>query len=320
MTARPRLSRELAASLALAERTGVELPPVETLELPEKVVQFGTGAFLRGFAEYFIDEANRRGIFGGSVVAVSSTGSPRDALLNEQDGLYTLAMQGVEGSAARQRYRIIASLNRAISARDDWSAVLDLARSTDVGIVISNTTEVGIVLDETDTFDANPPRSFPGKLTRFLAERARAFDYDERRGVVVLPCELNEDNGDALRDVVATLARKWSVGSQFERWLRNAVVFCNTLVDRIVPGAVATNEADRIGRLFGYRDGLITACESYALFAIQGDERLRDALGFVDADPRIIIAPDIRPYRERKVRVLNGTHTISVTVALLAGL
>jgi len=320
MSARPRLSRELVASLVLADGTGVDLPPVETLELPEKVVQFGTGAFLRGFAEYFIDEANRRGMFNGSVVAVSSTGSQRDALLNEQDGLYTLAIQGVEGTAARQRYRIVASLSRAISARDDWSAVLDLARSPDIQLVISNSTEVGIVLDETDTFDANPPRSFPGKLTRFLAERARAFDYDEQRAVIVLPCELIEDNGDVLRDIVATLARRWSLGARFEQWLRSAVIFCNTLVDRIVPGVVAPEEADRIGRLFGYRDGLVTSCESYALFAIEGDDDLRPKLGFADGDPRIIIAPDIRPYRERKVRVLNGTHTISVPVALLAGL
>jgi tagaturonate reductase len=320
MSARPRLSRELVASIVLADGTGVEVPPVETRELPEKVVQFGTGAFLRGFAEYFIDEANRRGMFGGSVVAVSSTGSQRDALLNEQDGLYTLAIQGVDGSAPRQRYRIIASLSRAISARDDWSAILDLARSPDAQVVISNSTEVGIVLDESDSFDGNPPRSFPGKLTRFLAERARVFDYDEHRGLVVLPCELIENNGEVLREIVAKLARRWSLGARFEQWLRSSVIFCNTLVDRIVPGVVPNEEADRIGRLFGYRDGLITACESYALFAIQGDDHLRARLGFANADPRIIIASDIRPYRERKVRVLNGAHTISVPVALLAGL
>jgi tagaturonate reductase len=320
MPARPRLSRELAASLALAEQTGVEVPPLETLELPEKVVQFGTGAFLRGFAGYFIDEANRKGMFGGSIVAVSSTGSERDAVLNEQGGLYTLAIRGMEGTEARQRYRIIASVNRAVSARDEWPAVLDLARSPDIQVVISNSTEVGIVLDEADRFDASPPRSFPGKLTRFLAERARAFDYDEQRGVVVLPCELIEANGDMLRDIVQKLARRWALGARFERWLGVAAVFCNTLVDRIVPGVVSAEESNRIGRLFGYRDGLITACESYALFAIQGDDRLRAKLGFADADSRIIVAPDIHPYRERKVRVLNGAHTISVPVALLAGL
>src|SRR5881394_2772783 len=141
MSARPRLSRELVASLALAERTGVEVPRLETLELPERVVQFGTGAFLRGFAEYFIDEANRRGLFGGAVVAISSTGSRRDAVLNEQDGLFTLAIQGVNGSAARQRYRIVASLSRALSAHDDWATVLELARSPDLEVVVSNSTE-----------------------------------------------------------------------------------------------------------------------------------------------------------------------------------
>jgi tagaturonate reductase len=320
MSTRPRLSRELVASLTRIERTGAELPPVRALELPEKVVQFGTGAFLRAFAEYFIDEANRRGMFEGSVVAISSTGSQRDALLNDQDGLFTLAIQGVEGTAARQRHRIVASLSRAISARDEWSAVLELARSPDIEVVISNSTEVGIVLDEEDRFDANPPRSFPGKLTRFLAERARAFDYDGRRGVVVLPCELIDDNGDALREIVRELASRWALGARFEHWLADGVTFCNTLVDRIVPGVVSDEEADRVGRLFGYRDGLVTACESYALFAIEGDNRLRARLGFADADSRIVIAPDIRPYRERKVRVLNGAHTISVPVALLAGL
>src|SRR5689334_6272105 len=127
MSARPRLSRELVTSLALGELNGVELPPADTLGLPEKVVQFGTGAFLRGFAEYFIDEANRQGIFGGSVVAISSTGSQRDAVINEQDGLFTLAIQGVEGNAARQRFRIVGSLSRALSARDEWAAALELA-------------------------------------------------------------------------------------------------------------------------------------------------------------------------------------------------
>ncbi len=320
MSARPRLSLDLVASIGMAGHTGLDVPPVTTLELPEKAVQFGTGAFLRAFAEYFIDEANRRGMFGGSVVAVSSTGSRRDELLNEQDGLFTLAIQGIVGSAPRQRYRVVASLSRAISAQDEWQKVLDLARSPGIELVISNTTEVGIVLDDADRFDSHPPRSFPGKLTRFLAERAAAFDYDTSRGVVVLPCELIEDNGDTLREIVHVLGHRWRLDPRFASWLDTAVVFCNTLVDRIVPGVVSADEANRIGRVFGYRDDLATACEPYALLAIEGDDALRDRLGFVDGDSRIIVTPDIGPYRERKVRVLNGAHTISVPVALLAGL
>ena len=316
---RPRLSREVVASPAFAADAEVELPPLSTLALPETVVQFGTGAFLRGFADYFIDEANRRGTFGGSVVAVSSTGSSRDAVLNEQDGLYTLAIQGLERGEARRRYRVISSVNRAISASDDWDAVLALARDPAIRVVISNTTEVGIAFDEADSFDARPPRSFPGKLTRFLYERAVHFDFAVEQGVVVLPCELIEDNGSALGAIVGALARNWQLGERFKQWIKEAVEFRNTLVDRIVPGALPKDEAERLERAFGYRDGMVTACETYALFAIEGDERLRARLGFAD-DARIVIATDIRPYRERKVRVLNGGHTISVPVALLAGL
>jgi tagaturonate reductase len=319
MDARPRLSRKVVASLAAKGHAELEIPPDAMLALPEKVVQFGTGAFLRGFAESLIDDANRRGAFNGRIVAVSSTGSSRDAALNEQDGLFTLAIQGVEDGEARRRYRIVSSLSRAVSARDDWDAVLAVACEPAMSLVISNTTEVGIVLDETDTFDANPPRSFPGKLTRFLAERATAFDYDVRRGLVVLPCELIEDNGATLREIVRELSRRWTLDPRFERWLDDGVVFCNTLVDRIVPGVVSAEEAEGVSVAFGYRDALVTACEPYALFAIEGGDELRERLGFAAADSRVVVAADIRPYRERKVRVLNGAHTILAAVALLAG-
>ena len=317
--ARPRLSREVVSSPTFGADADIELPLASALALPETVVQFGTGALLRGFVDYFIDEANRRGEFGGSIVAVSSTGSSRDTILNEQEGLFTLAIQGLEGGAARRRYRVISSVNRAISAGDDWDAVLALAREPVIRLVVSNTTEVGIALDETDSFDARPPRSFPGKLTRFLYERAVHFDFDKERGVIVLPCELIEDNGAALRGIVRQLAAQWKLDERFATWLAQGVDFRNTLVDRIVPGALPKDEAERLERAFGYRDGMITACETYALFAIEGDEALRGRLGFAN-DSRIVVAPDIRPYRERKVRVLNGGHTISVPVALLAGL
>ena len=316
---RPRLSREVVSSPAFAAGADVELPPASILALPETVVQFGTGAFLRGFADYFIDQANRRGEFGGSVVAISSTGSSRDTVLNEQDGLFTLAIQGIERGEALRRYRVIASVSRALSATDDWDAVLAVARDPAIRIVISNSTEVGIVLDEADLFDAAPPRSFPGKLTRFLYERASHFDFTAECGVVVLPCELIEDNGTTLRAIVDELSRTWQLGDRFASWLATAVDFRNTLVDRIVPGAVPKDDEQRAERALGYRDGMITACETYALFAIEGDETFRARLGFAE-DARIVVAPDIRPYRERKVRILNGGHTISVSVALLAGL
>lgn len=315
----PTLDRALALSPAFQARADLVPPVPATLDLPERVVQFGTGALLRGFVEYFLDAANRQGSFDGRVVMVGSTGSGRDAVLNEQDGLYTLVVRGVEGGEVRDERRVIASVSRALSARDEWGEVLACARSPEVELVFSNTTEVGIALDEGDSADLEPPRSFPGKLTRFLYERARAFDHDPARGVVVIPCELIEDNGDRLREIVLALAERWALGDRFRAWVEAAVPFCNTLVDRIVPGTPDAGTLAGLREELGYRDDLLTSSEVYRLFAIQGDDALRARLRFADADPGIVVTPDVRPYRERKVRLLNGSHTITVPAALLCG-
>jgi tagaturonate reductase len=287
--------------------------------LPEKAVQFGTGAFLRGFVDAFLDESNRQGRFGGRVVAIASTSSGRERALNEQNGLYTLSIQGMEHGTARQERRIVASVSRALSAPDEWPAVLACARNPDLELVFSNTTEVGIVLDEGDRPDATPPRSFPGKLTRFLHERARAFDYDTTKGLTVIPCELIEENGERLCAIVLALAARWNLGSAFIDWIETAVPFCNTLVDRIVPGTPPPDRLAELHRMLGYRDPLLTTCESYRLFAIEGDDEIRARLPFAPDTRGLVIAEDIAPYRERKVRLLNGTHTAMVPVALLAG-
>ncbi|HWV58993.1 MAG TPA: tagaturonate reductase [Longimicrobiales bacterium] len=314
----PVLDRALVASPEFQSRRDVGAPPVALLDLPEKVVQFGTGGFLRGFVEYFIDAANRSGDFGGRIVMVGSTGSGRDSAVNEQDGLYTLLTRGIEGGVAREEYRIIGSVSRALSAATQWADVLALARDPDLELVFSNTTEVGIVLDDGDAPDASPPRSFPGKLTRFLYERARAFDFDPDRGVVVVPCELITDNGDRLREIVLELARRWSLEPEFARWVGEAVPFCNTLVDRIVP-PVSSAEVERITGRLGYADAMLTVCEPYRLFAIQADAATAARLRFAAADPGVVLTEDVTPYRERKVRVLNGAHTLMVPAALLAG-
>ena len=295
-------------------------PDAALLDLPEKAVQFGTGAFLRGFVDYFVDAANRTGAFGGRVVAIGSTGSGRDQLLNDQGGLYTLAIQGVEDGQVREEYRLISSVSRALSARSEWDEVLAVARNPAIELVFSNTTEVGIILDETDSPDLSPPNSFPGKLARFLLERGRAFGFAPEKGVVVIPCELIEDNGDRLKAIVLALAERWGIEAEFSRWIRESVPFCNTLVDRIVPGTPEGEHLERLHETVGYRDGMVTACEVYRLFAIEGDETLRQRLTFAHADPGILVTPDVSPFRERKVRLLNGTHTIIVSTALLCGL
>jgi tagaturonate reductase len=306
----PRLNRRLLESRSAEDAT---------LDLPEKVVQFGTGAFLRGFIEYFIDTANHAGTFGGRIVAVGSTGSGRDRKLNEQNGLYTIAERGIEAGHPRNEYRLITSVSRALSASLEWQAVLACARNADIELVCSNTTEIGIQLDDTDRLGPGVPKTFPGKLTSFLLERARHFDYARERGLVVLPCELIEDNGDRLKQIVLALADRWSLGLEFAQWLEDAVPFCNTLVDRIVPGEPDAAQLEMAWQELGYRDDLLTVCEPYRLFAIETNARTADRLAFSRADPNIFIAEDITPYRERKVRLLNGMHTIIVPLALLSG-
>lgn len=314
----PRLGVTLVRS-GLLTHAQIVGPTPEMLALPEKVVQFGTGAFLRGFVDFFLDEANRRGELGGRAVAIGSTASGRDAALNEQDGLYTLLVEGLENGAEHRECRIIASVSRALSAQRDWDAVLSLACNPALELVFSNTTEVGIAIDDDDTLDAAPPPSFPAKLTRFLLERGRAFQFADRAGLVVLPCELIERNGDRLRELVLALAGRWRVETAFAAWLDRAVPFCNTLVDRIVPGA--PNEAQRaaLSAVLPCQDELAIVAEPYRLFAIEAPPPARSRLRFTEVDSGIVVTDDVTPYRERKVRILNGGHTLIAAIGLLMG-
>ncbi len=312
----------LNAGLVRAGRdvsSGVKLPDARMLELPEKAIQFGTGALLRGLIGHLLDESNAAGRFNGRVVAIGSTGSGRDDLINSQDGLFTLLSEGLEKGKAVREYRVVSSLSRALSAVNQWDEVLALARNPDIEVIFSNTTEVGIALDPSDAAGLTPPRSFPAKLARFLFERAKAFGYDESKGVVVLPSELIERNGEVLRDLVLKVAAEWDFGLKFVAWLERSVSFGNTLVDRIVSGTPAPGRVGEIEEDLEFRDELVTVCEPFRMFAIEGDARVRAWVERVSADPGMFATDDIGPYRERKVRILNGGHTAMVPVALLAG-
>lgn len=305
------LARSLDATLA--RRRGLLIPDGG----PECVLQFGTGALLRGLPDVFVDEANREGRSVGRIVMVGSTGSGRAAALEEQDGLYTLCIRGLRDGEAVDETHLVASVSRALAASSDWAAVLDVARSPDLRLVVSNTTEVGIADDPEDRRDLDPPRSFPGKLAAVLAARAEAHDYAPEAGLVVLPCELIEGNGDRLGALVRRHAERWGLGDRFLAWLGSSVVFANTLVDRIVPGTPDDTE-DLAARL-GYRDDLLTVAEPYRLWAIEGDAALAERIPFAGLDG-VIVTDDLAPYRERKVRILNGGHTATVPAALLCGL
>ena len=316
-TLRRALDRSVITSQA-PKPSVVHLPPASLLELPERAVQFGTGGFLRGFVEFFIDGANRTGSFDGRIVAIGSTGSGRDDVVNDQQGLYTLVTEGIENGRPVRDFRLISSLSRALSANAEWGEVLQLARNPEIALVFSNTTEVGITLDPDDEL-GDPPRSFPGKLTAFLYERARTFGYSAESGLQIIPCELLDRNGDRLKEIVSELGARWNLGEAFQRWLAESVVFCNTLVDRIVPGVPSPERRADLEQILGYRDALITVCEPYRLFAIECPSDCRGALRFADADPGIILAGDIEPYRLRKVRLLNGAHSLLAPVALQCG-
>lgn len=315
----PALNRQLALAATLQAQTKAALPTLKLFNLPEKVLQFGAGGFLRAFADYFIDNANRHSIFNGRIVVVQSTSGSRGNTLHEQEGLFTLCEQGLENGARVENYTVISSISRTFSANDDWQAVLQCACNPQLELVLSNTTEVGIALDENDTLDLNPPRSFPGKLAAFLYARFKFFGGAADKGLVIIPCELVDNNGDLLLKVILTLAQNRGLGEEFVHWLTSANHFCNSLVDRIVPGTPANEVLQQHWQRLGYADRLLTSAEVYSLWAIQGDDTIRQRLSFASANPSIIVANDITPYRERKIRILNGTHTLSVPLAFLLG-
>lgn len=315
----PRLTQQHVLDAQFAGTTNWKGPDHKTFGLPEKVLQFGSGRLLRGFVDFFIDKANRNEVFNGRVVVVQSTGRQRSNHFNEQDGLFTVCVQGLENGEAVQQYEVLSSVSRAVPARENWQAVLDYARSPELEVIVSNTTEVGITFDSTDQIDRNPPASFPGKLTAVLYERYQAFGDEEDKGCVIVPTELIEDNGDRLKQIVLKLADMWELEEGFRQWLEKENFFCNTLVDRIVTGRPEARELSKRWRQLGYRDELLTVAEVYRLWAIEGTAEVRVKLSFSEADKGVIVTNDIAPYRERKVRILNGAHTISVPTAYLAG-
>lgn len=317
MAARERLTRSLPGAQGFDSATA--FPQKNLLDLPERAVQFGTGAFLRGFVEYFLDAANRSGAFGGRIVAIASTSSGRHEVVNEQDGLYTLVVEGIEEGRPQRDFQIVSSMSRALNSATQWTDILGLARNPDIDFIFSNTTEVGIALDDDDQ-PASPPRSFPGKLTMFLFERARAVHFSSDKPITVIPCELIEKNGERLREIVVTLGRRWSLGEDFLTWLDRDVEFCNTLVDRIVSGKPNTERQELLEAKLGYRDELLTICEPYRLFAIEAARDIRHRFAFAGADPGVILTDDVEPFRLRKVRLLNGAHSLLAPLGLMSGL
>ncbi|GAA4507031.1 tagaturonate reductase [Hymenobacter ginsengisoli] len=312
------LNQELVRAAAASPT--VSLPPPALFELPEKVLQFGTGVLLRGLPDFLIDQANRQGLFNGRVVVVKSTDGGGDAAAFErQDNLYTVCVRGIEDEQPVRQDVVCASLSRVLSAKSQWAEVLEFAARPDLQVVLSNTTEVGIVLDADDDVRAKPPRSFPGKLLAVLLARYEAFCGAIDKGLVIVPTELIPDNGTKLRGILRELAENQVPDVGFLTWLEKANTICNSLVDRIVPGKPEAAAGAALAQELGYEDELLTMSEVYALWAIEGDERVRQVLSFQPVHPGIIVQPDINQFKELKLRLLNGTHSLASGLAVLSG-
>jgi tagaturonate reductase len=301
----------------IKSKSDLEVPDVKLFGLSEKVLQFGTGVLLRALPDYFIDKANKAGIFNGRVVVVKSTDGDSSAF-DRQDGLYTVCVRGVENGATVEENIINASVSRVLNANTEWDRVLECAHNHEMRIVISNTTEVGIQLVQ-DDISSDPPVSFPGKLLAFLFERYKAFKGDPESGMVIIPTELITDNGTKLESIVLELAHRNSLDYKFIEWLEEYNTFCNSLVDRIVPGKPGSLEMQKLEKELGFTDELLTMSEVFRLWAIEGDEKVKEVLSFSGADTGVVIAPDITLFKELKLRLLNGTHTFNCGLAFLAG-
>lgn len=291
-------------------------------DAPERVLQFGEGNFLRAFADCFIDLLNEKADFNGKVVLVqpnarASSQGLTDAF-RQQEGLYTLYLRGVEHGQKVSEKRVISCVSRCLNMYRDYEAVMDCAKNPALRFIICNTTEAGIVYRPDCRFEDAPPSSYPAKLTQFLYRRFQAFGSEPGKGFVLLPCELIDDNGAALKDCVQRYASQWQLGGEFLRWLDRENLFCSTLVDRIVTGYPSA-EAEALAAENGYEDCLMDTGEPFASWVIEGPQELSKELPFGKAGLPVLFTDDHRPYKERKVRILNGAHTSMVLGAFLVG-
>ncbi|HVX50804.1 MAG TPA: tagaturonate reductase, partial [Chitinophagaceae bacterium] len=299
----------------------VEKYIAETLyRLPEKVLQFGTGVLLRGLCDYYIDKANKQHVFNGRIVVVKSTDSSGADEFAAQDNLYTHFIRGIEDGVTVDDTVINASISRVLSAKEQWPQILACAANPDMKLIISNTTEIGISYLDEDITTGSAPQSFPGKLLAFLYARYKTFSGSAESGMVVIPTELIVNNADKLKEIVIALASYNRLGEAFVEWVDNANYFCNSLVDRIVPGKLPPAEKRQAEEALAYTDELMLMSEVYSLWAIESaKEKVLQTLSFSTVDKGVVLAPDITRYRELKLRLLNGPHTLCCGLAVLCG-
>jgi len=291
---------------------------IQKTERPIKVIQFGEGNFLRAFVDYMIDVANEAGVFDGSIAIVKPISFGSLEMFEKQDNLYTVVLRGKENGETVNDSRIVTSVSKVMDCKDDYEDYMGLAKLDTLRFVVSNTTEAGIVLDKNDSMEGLPA-TYPGKLTKFLYERYLTFDGAMDKGLIILPVELIENNGGKLKECVLALCDSWELPAEFKNWVCEACVFCSTLVDRIVTG-YPRNEVAAICEELGYQDNLVDVGEPFGLWVIESDKDISNEFPLDKAGLPVVFTDNQKPYRERKVRVLNGAHTSSVLAGYLYGL
>ncbi len=289
---------------------------------PERILQFGGGNFVRGFADWIVEVYNRTQPEPLGVVVANNSDRKIYRDWAGQDGLYHVLTKGIANGELVDRHELVTCVSRVLSLDKDWEAFLQTAENPALRFIFSNTTEAGIRFSESDGPDDAPPAEFPAKLTAWLHRRFDRFGAEgsgsDRGGCVIFPMELIVDNGKVLREKVLQYAAHWKLSDDFVRWVREDCTFCNTLVDRIVPG-VGQAEMAEARKTVGYPDAAITQGEPYHLLAVEAPAAVREELPLDRIGLNIVYTDDLTPYRRSKVAILNGAHTTMVPVAYLCG-
>lgn len=287
-------------------------------KLPIKIVQFGGGNFMRGFTDYVIDKLNKEAGFNAGIVNVQPTPGGSVHKLEEQDNLYTLFSRGIKKGEIIDTKQVISAIQKSINPYTNYDEFLALAKEEELEFIFSNTTETGIAYDESENNYAGPHKNFPAKLTVLLHERFKHFNGAADKGLRIIPCELIEDNAFALKEIILKYAQLWNLDSNFVQWIEQNNYFHNTLVDRIVPG-YPKDDVQTYEDQLDYEDQMMVVSETFLLFVIQEAGNLKERIPFDTIDEQILVVDDIQPYRLRKVRILNGGHTLMLAPAMLSG-
>jgi tagaturonate reductase len=286
--------------------------------LPVKILQFGEGNFLRAFVDWMVHKANTAGVMNHGIVAVQPIAQGLAGMLKEQDSMYHVYLEGIKDRQPVKEITLVKSLVDTLNPYEEYASYEKIFLSETLEMIISNTTEAGIRYEEGDNLTARPPKSYPAKITALLHQRFKKFNGDPAKGLLIICCELIENNGSTLREYVVRHATANNLGDDFIAWTNTACRFYDTLVDRIVPG-FPRETIDEIKAEIGFNDHLVLKGEYFHVWAIGGDPIIKEKLPLDKAGLNVLFMDDIKPFRAKKVRILNGSHTAMVPVALQMG-